>query len=493
MKVFEPKIEIRLVKSSRREELAPGIATATRYRTLSSLDLTPYLSDGTPVQVGKSVREPAGAWSLSLVDRMVPGMRESLYALIEPMDMVEFRLAHNPADQDYAGVAGAGRYQLPVVMRGFVSSVTRTRGIEGGEPMRMIQVSGHDFGKILQILRIYYLNNSVIGDNIIAELKFFQKYAGAGDAKIMQAAEFVQLVLDKVINPYIVNLTLNADGKDVAASVVQKLTAEVSIPGAVSPDAVSNLTEVSVHQFLSQLLDVGPFNELYLEERPDSVALVVRPNPFLGVHRKPIQDGPAAEVVEIDTIDVESISESRTDAGVANYYWVTNGGWQLIMNQPMRELAAASPQEDYAPFNYVNCHSGRYGFRKMEVASSMGPTTLRNSDATPATEVATENDKLLGWLVDRRHVLAAQNKDNVVFESGSMRVRGNERIKAGAMLAVRHGSTRALYYVTHVAHEFLPYNSFKTTVMYERGTGFIDRAQQAVAPYLAEMNVKGAV
>ncbi|MGT2509757.1 hypothetical protein [Cupriavidus basilensis] len=600
MKVFEPKIEVRLIKSSRRAEVSTGVATAARYQDLASLDLTPYLSDGAPVRVGKSVREPAGAWSISLVDRMVPKVGESLYALIEPMDMVEFRLAHNPADLDYAGASGGRRYQLPVVMRGFVSSITRSRSMEGGAPNRMIQVSGHDFGKILQIFRIYYLNNSVVGDNIIGELKFFHKYAGMGDAKMMTAAEFVNLVLDKVVNRYIAALTLYADGSGVGSSVVQKLTPEVSIPGTVDPGTVATMNEVSVFQYLSHILDVGVFNELYVDDRQDGVALVVRPNPFMDVRNDPIQNLSAAStanksdadvaalkaqmdkaqadyeaqnaiangymaeaksqiaamnaaqesgdatgaalhkqiaetkladvkaasavakpllerwqalsaqykaltstavvpatfpwgVVEIDSVDVESISESRTDAGVANFYWVTNAVWQQIQNQSMRELAQTGVISDYLLYDYVNCSNGRYGYRKMEVESHMGPDTLRNSDATSASETQTENEKLLGWLTNRRRILAEQNKDNVVFESGSMRVRGNERIKAGSYLAIRRGKARTLYYVTHVAHEFLPYNSFKTTVMYERGTGFIDRAQMAVAPYLAELSPKGAV
>lgn len=592
MKVFEPKIEVRLIKSGRRQEVATSISTAARYQTLSSLNLTPYLSDSTPVRVGKSVREPAGAWSLSMVDRMVPGANESLYALIEPMDMIEFRLAHNPADPAYAGASGGSRYQLPVVMRGFVSSVSRARAMNDGHPTRMIEVSGQDFGKILQILRIYYLNNSVIGDNIVAELKFFQKYASSADAKIMTAAEFVQLLLDKVINPYIGKLALNADGQAAGTSVVSKLTANVSIPGAVDPHAIAAFVDGSVYEFLATILDVGPFNELYLDETDTGVALVVRPNPFLDANRRPIQapftqstkddqtalkakveaaqasyeeanakadlslsaaksalasadaaeaagdadmaaqyraisqarlddykreaavakplldnwlalnkqykaaatavpDNLPTQVVEIDASDVESITEARSDQGVANYYWVTNSGWQIIMNEGMRQLAGASPVTDYAPFDYVNCAAARYGFRKMEVSSSMGPDTLLNRDALPASDTLTENDKLLGWLVERRRILAAQNRDNVVFESGSMRVRGNERIKAGVILAVRQGTTRTLYYVTHHAHDYLPFNSFKTTVMFERGTGFIDRAQAPVAPYLAELSPWG--
>ncbi|QQX89732.1 hypothetical protein JJQ59_34990 (plasmid) [Cupriavidus necator] len=43
---------------------------------------------------------------------------------------------------DFQAAMAASELAGAPFMRGFVSSVTRTRGIEGGEPMRMIQVTG---------------------------------------------------------------------------------------------------------------------------------------------------------------------------------------------------------------------------------------------------------------------------------------------------------------------------------------------------------------
>lgn len=490
MKTFQPKLEVRLIKTARRQEVTPGTPTAKRYADLDAIDLTPYLADSMPVRLGKSVREASGNWSLTLVDRMVPGLNESLYALIEPQDMVEFRLAHAPSD--YRGRSGPNQYKLPVVMRGFVSVITRTRSMVGGRPMRTIGMSGHDFGKILSILEIFYLNNSAVGDNVLAALKFFQKYAGPDESKIMTGAEFVSLVIDKVINPYISQLTAGANGDRIESTVVKSFTADVSIKGAVSPYAVSDFEGGSVYRFLSQFLDIGAFNEMFLEERADSVVLVVRPNPFVGVDQKPIQAEVMPDVEIIDDIDVETIIESRSDGSVANYYWATGTGWQIIDNGTQKQLADAGPTGDYVLFEYQNCHVGRYGVRKMEVESRMGPVTLQNSDATKAEKKQTEMDKRLAWLTDRRRILAEQNKDNVVFEFGEMHVRGNEKIKAGMYLVVNYGSFSVRYYVTHVQHDYQPFVSFKTIVTFERGTGFIERAQRTVAPYLAEQNKKGA-
>ena len=491
MKTFQPKLEVRLIKTARRDVVGLDVPAAKRYASLDAIDLTPYLADSTPVRLGKSVRDASGGWSLMLVDKPVPGTMETLYALIEPMDIIEFRLAHAPFE--YRGESGVNKYKLPVVMRGFVSVIARTRSMAGGRPIRTISLSGHDFGKILEILRIYYLNNSAIGDNIIAEMKFFSKYAGPEFAKIMSGAEFVALVLEKVINPYISRLTAGADGGRVESTVIKSITADVSISGTVSPTAIAVFEDGSVHQFLSQFLDAGAFNEMFLEEREDAVALVVRPNPFMDIKNKPIQASLPLAQVMIDDVDVETITESRTDGGVANYYWVTNAGWQIQDNMTMKQLADASPVEQYVLLDYGNCAAGRYGFRKMEVESRMGPPEQEYQDALLKEKKITETDKRMTWLVDRRRILAAQNQDNVVLESGEIHVRGNEKIKAGMYLVVNYGSFSVRYYVTHVQHDFHPFVSFKTIVSFERGNGFIERAQRPIPPYLAEQNKKGAV
>lgn len=501
MKVYGPQVQIRLIKTARRALIGGDISAAARYQDLAAIDLTPYLMEGAPVSVQQFIGGGAGTWSCVLADKMMPELRETLYAMIEPMDLVEIRMAHAPHEY---GVAQGGGFNLPIVMRGFVSSIQRTRTMADGRPSRTIQISGHDYTKLLEILRIYYLNNSAIGDNIMSELKIFQKYLGNDQSKIMEADAFVRLMLDAVINPFISRITVDADGQKVGAAVVHQLLPEVTITGTVSPYAISAFPEGSVLQFLMQFLDVGAFNEMFVDEREDSVVLVVRPNQFMDLNHNVLQLGQQSaasdstpqsldvQVLQIPDIDIESITEGRSDEGVANYYWATSSNWVLFNNLTQRELAEASPTADYALFEYVNTNAARYGFRKMEVTSTLGPSDQAYPDEPTATMQQGETSRRKAWLVKRRKILADQNKDNAVLEYGSIVLRGNERIKRGMYLLIDFGDLSSMYYVVSVRHQFVPMQSFRTIVSFERGTSFVDRAKRADAAYLAEMNLRGA-
>lgn len=88
------------------------------------------------------------------------------------------------------------------------------------------------------------------------------------------------------------------------------------------------------------------------------------------------------------------------------------------------------------------------------------------------------------------------NRDNVVAESGSMRLRGNENIRAGSYVQVAYGNgLQSLYYAHSVTHVFEPFGNYFTEVEFDRGTNFVDRlaaTQSGASPYLAEMLVPGS-
>jgi hypothetical protein len=76
-----------------------------------------------------------------------------------------------------------------------------------------------------------------------------------------------------------------------------------------------------------------------------------------------------------------------------------------------------------------------------------------------------------------------------VFEAGTMAVRGPEDIHAGEYVSLRlgtNGGSRSGFvqqaYAYAVTHEFMPYRSFTTTVQFDRGSGFIQRASARAAP-----------
>lgn len=495
MRTYEPKIEVRLVKAIKRAEIIPDVPVVNRYGRLKAIDLTPYIGEEGGVHVSKGVREPCGAWSVTITDREHPRLFETIYALVEPMDMIEIRVAHDPF---------AYESKPPVLMRGFVSLVSRNEIMAGGKPIRTVTISGQDFGKILQILQIFYLNNSVVGDNILSQFAFFHKYADENGAKIKSGKDFVNDMLDGVINPYLAKIAATAKGESIGAKVINKITPDVTIEGNVSPYSISQMNNVSVYQMLCYLLDVGAFNELYTEDTEDGISLVVRPAPFLDVQGNPIQ-GVKPKTIKITSEDVVAINVSRTDAGVANYFWVSNSPWTMYGNETAQALAMQGKPESYIKFDYLNSQAAYYGIRKMEVATMMGPPDYSASDSTKGEAMPKETKTLGDWIEKRRTILANINKDNVIFESGSLRVRGNEKIKAGMLLIVGRGNsgkardkqgrlqtnTSSRYYVTRVDHEFVPFQGFYTTVTVERGTSFIERAQNEESVYRLEIDGLG--
>ena len=596
MRLYHPKISVMLFKSVKRREIVPDVpVAAARYAEQGVFDLTPLLGESGGVRLAKGVRDPAGAFSITLVDKPHGTLVETYYALIEPMDIVEIRLAHDPFE--YAKPEEG--YRLPVLMRGFVSQVTRSETLQGGRPSRSVTITGQDFGKLLQIIQIFYLDNSVVGDNLLSEFKFFHKYLPTGLAKHQDVEDFVNSVLWQVINPYLKRIVMLANGQPsrplAQGETVEKRTTalkkkveqqnidrkaeqrradalyasalqhrvnmdaasasgdtvghasekaamdddmrewkettnridgvseeiveteeeiaeteaetnppaaaagfsvdlmfgEISIKGTVSPWRLTQFNDVSLHQMLTTLLDIGPFNEMYVEDREESVVLVVRPAPFLDASGNPVQDA-WPQIIPVHDDDVVSINVARSDAGVANYYWVSSTPLCLWSDEDARRLASHGPPEEFIKFDYLNSNMKFYGVRKMEVSVSLLPPGYAMADAPDKETKDSQTINHLKWLAARRRALADINRDNVVFESGTIRLRGNEKIKAGMQLNLRRGSgSYATYYIVRVEHEFVPFSGFFTTVTVERGTGFVARSQQAEGVWRQETSGAG--
>jgi hypothetical protein len=202
----------------------------------------------------------------------------------------------------------------------------------------------------------------------------------------------------------------------------------------------------------------------------------------------------------IGRADVVSMTAARTDANVANYFWVDCPRFNLNYAPTLRMVAVqanqtaqlgASLQGPYVT-SYPNVNPALYGQRKMwEQTNQGGDAETNNGNGTQAGAPRLENENsLASWINQRRIDLIAQNKDNIVFETGTMRLKGNEAIKAGTYIQYKPGNVPAFYYVVSVEHDFAPFGSYFTTVQFERGTGFIGRVQQdagSASPYLAEM------
>lgn len=488
MKTYHPQIRLRLIKTIRREDVAVGTTAARRYRELPiDIDLLPWLGEGGGVRVSKSIREPAGGFTLSFLDRIDLATLDTLYASIEPMDLIEIRMAHDPSEYAKTGT-------LPIMMRGFVSSVRREEAMSAnGQPSRRVTVQGQDYGKIWQMFQIYYLQNQALGELYLSPFKFLEKFGTQFDTMLPVGGFFADF-LAQVLDPYLQGLTWA--GNKTIPGLVSQFTPAVSVDGTVSPFTLASFNGGSAWQLLSELLDVGPFNELYVEDTETAVLAVLRPTPFRSVAGDFVQSGATAETIRVPRSDVQSIASERSDRDVANYFWATSPHWALIRDGDLRLAAQQGSAESMQSFGEQNSSLGRYSLRRLEESTAMGPPgVLSNAGDGDANTERSAGALETGWLEQRRLTLKAQNKDNVVFESGAIRMRGNERIKPGRYVRLTPSADPRddgpMYYAVRVDHEFMPFQGYFTTVQYERGTGFIDRAQSPVSPYWTEMDVGG--
>lgn len=507
--VYDPRISVKLLKNVAREYIAGGDGLGSsapasgRFKGINRvIDLTPFLGENGGVRTSKSVRSPAGGFNITLADKIFQGSTnemESLYGLIEPMDMVEIRIAHAPTDPRYVADYIRLPDRLPIVMRGFVSTVHRSEVMTAeGKPARSIVIAGQDYGKLWQILQIRYLANYVMGQELLTTLKFAQNY-GVNSAVEFTPNQFVREVINGVLNKFIDEMREKSgvrDEQDKPVSPVQRIEIfDLKVSDAkISPFGVNAFSGGTLNQMLSHYGDVGPWNELYLEDREEGVAVVYRPNPFYtpgGDEISPASDKVKAAEIDITDADIVAMSVSRSDANVANYFWVDNPSYSLVQGETLRLQAGGMNPDSYYVKDYRNCAPWLYGIRMMQLQTNQGQRTDGQGEAA----LQSGRGELLSWLDKRRRTIVESNRDNVVFESGSLSLKGNERIKAGMYLNISRGNLKQKLYAVNVDQNYMPFRSFTTSVTFERGTGFIERAKRnngKESPYLNELNAGGA-
>jgi hypothetical protein len=468
------------------------------------------------VRVQKSVRDDAGAFSISFVDQVMAGLQDTLYTLLEPMDMVEIRFAG-----DAYAYAGTNGQKLPIMMRGFIGDIERFQGMSAdGKPTRTIHVVGHDYHKILQMIQIFNMPCTPDVANLISSFPLFSKYGE--DLNVQKSTAFFQAVFDLIVNPYIAGM--QAAGAT-SGTALAEIATDIQVPDALVSVQLGAFNSGTVQDLLREYLDIGPFNEFFVEDRdagawgPAGPYAVYRPTPFLAaVSNAPIQPiqtsvttgvsqdsqlSPTANLVSITSDPIISISQRRSDANLANYYWCDAPRFNMNYQDLTKMYASYATQQGAVPYYLTgvqNVNPALYGLRKMEVSTQQGGSTeTNNGNGQPADDTRWNNQTaFVGWIDDRRNLLIALNKDNVIFENGAMHMEGNERIKAGVYVKIRWGATpnnpkgnlQSLYYAHSVTHVYEPFGNYFTEVDYDRGTGFIDRITQAaggVSPYYAEM------
>ena len=157
-----PQVKVTLLKNVKDDNGVSSRYTGTGNR----IDLTPFLGELGGVTTQKSMGQAMGVFNISFGDREWSQTLDSLYGSITPMDGIEIRMARSP--EQYSGT-------LPIVMRGFVTEVTRTESMgHDGRPVRAVSVSGNDYGKAFANAQIFFTAALVTGHDLVTQFRLFE-------------------------------------------------------------------------------------------------------------------------------------------------------------------------------------------------------------------------------------------------------------------------------------------------------------------------------
>lgn len=478
VQVYRPAIHVTLIKLVARR---PG--DARRYTSANrEIDLTPYLGEGGSVHVVKGITEPAGGFTLALPDQpRIPG-GDSFYAFIEPMDMIEIRAAREP--HLYAGA------KLPLIMRGFVSQVRRSESIgPDGEPQRQVTVAGQDSGKLWQINQFF--SEALYAGINDPYLDTFRLQASTGlELSYQPVAEFIRDLTTRVINKRIEELSAFArrQGRPMRAdadAVLRSFRVDATVAEGIVAAGQISMFQGPYWGLAEQVAD-RPWNELFIEDEEDGPVLRFRPTPYrttAGAYIMPGATDPGT--IEMDIAAVPSLDWTRSDSRVANFFWVPPASSMLDSSREVTIATLASG----TPFDLAHPNNARelYGLRKMQVGSALLPESLANQPALlPAGQQAAAVQTILRWHERRMEQLKAMNRDNSALEEGDATVRGHEDLKPGRYLRLTRGKLTSESYITRVVHAFTPLQTWTTSLVLERGTGFLDRNRYEGDPFFAD-------
>lgn len=501
-----PQISVHLYKTISRKTIDGQTAVSARYQGKDEfIDLTPFMSEGSMVRTSKSVREPAGAFAITFADKpqkdlsFEPGTPsasalESIYGLVEPMDMVEIRM--------WRGV-GSKPAKLPIIMRGFVSDVQRSQTMsDNGMPQRQVVITGQDYGKIWQMFQVLYLAAYSEGKGLLTNFQLSELF-GVAVKNAMPAGEFVRTMVQKILNPFLKEFM-----PENSTMPKELLTGDsIAVKHGMVNQSFQQM-QGAIYDILKFHGDVGVWNELYTEDREDGVHVVYRPTPALlltkkeGAKDRKIQDdAPDPIFVDVRDDEIQSHSVARTDANVANFFWVNNSRFDLIDDMQRKLASIPSDSSKVSIKEYPNSAVKYYALRPMYAETQQGGDEVTNqTSGLPPSEHEARSVKQEAWIDKRRRLMMEMNKDNVVLERGSVRIHGGpmrgassdgtiQSMKAGDYVRFGMGELSYIAYVVEIAHEFNAFESYMTTLTFERGEGFVARAELEGginSPWLAE-------
>lgn len=474
-KTFRPAVNIMVGKSIIRND-GGAVSAAGQQGGGYWDDLSRYLGDGGSVSISKSLYQPCGSFVITIPDAPISPMFngtpvDSLHALLEPVDEIDIYLARSA--HEYAGGLP------PIMMRGFVRNVIRQETLSGGKPQRVTTITGQDYGAVFDFLRLCMVVPGLMG---LPE-KFKAIFGLGMNPGPWIIKDYYQFFIDRA-NEYLDHIFYEGGHTNV-------LNFDCQVTEGVLPMIGLNAQEGPIWALMQREMD-SPWNELFIEEREDSPYLVYRPAPWKDKDGAFIENisGPCKTfTARIDISDIVSLTTQRGDYDAGNIFYTDNA---VAIQSQIQNLAlvgaatgeaAAIVQDD----NYQNNDRNLYGDRLMRHSFRQWPSNTREHPITAmAGNWAQNGVSFMEFWKERTTWLKMANRDNLVFESGNMTVKGCEHIRPGMTLEVERGSFKWECYVTGVVHTFTPFQAYTTQVEFIRGTGFIERLKSGQSPYLRE-------
>jgi hypothetical protein len=470
IKTYTPALSVMLTRLIDQKGGQPASAT-TPWR---GIDLTPYLGTAGVVRTIKDIHAPAGGFSVTFADRLVPEFDDTAYALIEPMDLIEIRASRSP----WAFVG----QQLPLIMRGFVSSVDRAESISAdGTPVRTVTVSGQDSGKLLQVHHVYF-ETMVLTDQDYLSTFHLQTQLGM-DVGPLAVNEFMRQLIENVANKKISQLSVVADAQ------LKPFVVDASVPdGLVAPQMWLAVDAIDLWALAEMFAD-RPWNEMFVRDDEDGPHFVFRPAPYKDLTSGAFVLESAGAVdpggIDLEIADVVAMTVARADTQVANLFVVSPGASTIDSNGQLgiAALQAGIPLD----FGYAANKPEIFGTRKMMAGTHLLPqdTSAPINMLSKAQRAAAIGD-VTQWYQARTLQLKEMNRDNSQFENVGMIVKGLETLTVGKYLRLHRGDVQSEGYITHVSHNFSPLSVWTTSLHLTRGNGFWSRNQSPASPYIGE-------
>lgn len=455
------------------------------------IDLTPYLGEGGAVSTAKSLYAPKGRFQIVIPDkpyRIQGRVDDSFYGIVEPMDRVEIRMARNASEHPDG---------MPIVMRGFVREVSRSETMgSDGRPQRQVTISGDDYGMFGEIAQLNVLGMKPLGLSPLSALWPADLGASGG---VGPALEQVRILLESLINAQI-NRMRDPHGGEVGPR--DRGIQDIKLAGSVTEGFFwAHLLLQQEGTAWKKLMDVAdtPWNEIFIEDRDDGPYLVYRPTPWVDLDGKPIDNmGQQIAVTEIeDTFDfVQRATYSRSDEAVYNVIWSAVHNPQENNNAALAAAIAGSDMQDYLVGEYgqdgsykhesLNSAPSIYGVRIVVRDTMHYPGGEHPPAGNQAAVQVVVTDNGAEWAKLRRKWLIAANRDNVMWDSGDLTVRGNEKLRIGVHYILTRGQFRARHYVTEIGHHFAPYSGFTSSVKFIRSDNFYQRTKGKLSSFLLE-------